>query len=95
MLHGTYWYVSITSLSTSHRSVGVFTGYFGPIRVVVPVPPLSNYLFYYRFTTNSLQLSLSVKELWKSVSIWRNYGQKYSGTFFPDIAHVSILHRVW
>jgi len=28
--------VSITSLSMNHRSVGVFTGYFGPIRVDVP-----------------------------------------------------------
>jgi len=26
--------VSITSLLTNHRSVGVVTGYFGPIRVV-------------------------------------------------------------
>jgi len=26
-------------------------------------------IFYYRFTTN-LALSLSVKEFWKSVSIW-------------------------
>ena len=30
-----------------------------------------------------LLTSLSVIELWKSVSIWRSYGQKYSVPFFP------------
>ena len=36
--------MSITSLLTNHRSVGVVTdGYFGPIRNVVPRPSLSHY----------------------------------------------------
>jgi len=30
----------------------------------------------------NLLLSLPVKELWKSVSIWRSYGQKYSVLVF-------------
>ena len=38
-------------------------------------------MFYYCFTKNSL-LSLPVKELWKSVSIWQSYRKQHSGTFF-------------
>jgi len=29
----------------------------------------------------NLLLNLSVKEFWKSVNIWRSYGQYYSGLF--------------
>jgi len=29
-----------------------------------------------------LLISLSVKEFWKSISIWRSYRQDYGGTFF-------------
>jgi len=32
-------------------------------------------------------LSFLVKEVWKSVSIWRSYGQKYSGTFWLKMAN--------
>jgi len=32
----------------------------------------------------NLLVNLSVKELWKSVNIWRSYGQYYSGLFFID-----------
>jgi len=38
-------------------------------------------IFHYRFITDLL-LSLSVKEFWKSVSIWQTWRQKYSGIFF-------------
>jgi len=31
-----------------------------------------------------LPMNLSVKEFWKSVNIWRSYGQDYSGLFFID-----------
>ena len=34
--------------------------------------------------TANLWLSLSVKEFWKSVNIWRSYRQKYSGMFFDS-----------
>jgi len=40
-------------------------------------------IFHNDFTAN-LPLSLSVKEFWKSVNIWRRYRQKYSGMFFYD-----------
>jgi len=29
-------------------------------------------------------MNLSVKDFWKSASIWRSYGQDYSGLFFID-----------
>jgi len=32
----------------------------------------------------NLLVNLSVKEFWKSVNIWRSYGQYYSGLFFND-----------
>jgi len=32
----------------------------------------------------NLLVNLSVKEFWKSVNIWRSYGQYYSGLFFID-----------
>ena len=32
----------------------------------------------------NLLVNLSVKEFWKSVKIWRSYGQDYSGLFFID-----------
>ena len=38
-------------------------------------------MFHNDFIAN-LQLSLSVKEFWKSVNIWQSYRQKYSGMFF-------------
>ena len=38
-------------------------------------------MFHNDFIAN-LPLSLSVKEFWKSVNIWRSYRQKYSGCFF-------------
>jgi len=38
-------------------------------------------IFHNGFIAN-LPLSLSVKEFWKSVNIWRSYRQKYSGMFF-------------
>ena len=38
-------------------------------------------MFHNDFIAN-LPLSLSVKEFWKSVNIWRSYRQKYSGMFF-------------
>jgi len=38
-------------------------------------------MFHNDFVENLL-LSLSVKEFWKSVNIWRSYRQKYSGMFF-------------
>jgi len=41
-------------------------------------------IFYYHFTTYLL-LSLSVKEFWKSASIWQSYRQKYGGTFFHTL----------
>jgi len=33
---------------------------------------------------DDLPLNLPVKEFWKSVNIWRSYGQYYSGLFFID-----------
>ena len=38
-------------------------------------------VFKYEFVTNFL-LSLTVKEFWKSVNIWRSYGQEYGVLFF-------------
>jgi len=38
-------------------------------------------MFQYDLIAN-LPLSLTVKEFWKSVNIWRSYRQKYSGMFF-------------
>jgi len=38
-------------------------------------------MFHNDFIAN-LPLSLSVKEFWKSVHIWRSYRQNYSGMFF-------------
>jgi len=39
-------------------------------------------------TFQNLLLSLSVTELWKSVSIWQSCTQKYSGIFFPDTVYL-------
>jgi len=35
-------------------------------------------------TTATCPQSVPVKDLWKSVSIWRRYGQSQSGTCFWD-----------
>jgi len=40
-------------------------------------------MYHNEFIAN-LPLSLSVKEFWKLVNIWRSYRQKYSGMFFFD-----------
>ena len=40
-------------------------------------------MFHNDFIAN-LPLNLSVKEVWKSVNIWRSYRQNYSGMFFYD-----------
>jgi len=59
----------------------------------------------------NLPVSLSVKEFWKSVNIWRSYRQKYSGMFFwltvyfqfsfwsctasEDTTHSALSHLSW
>ena len=56
-------------------------------------------MFHNDFIAN-LQLSLSVKEFWKSVNIWRSYRQKYSGMFFwltvyncvSSVGNSAVLH---
>jgi len=40
-------------------------------------------IFKYDFVTN-LPLYLTVKEIRKSVNVWRSYGQEYSVLFFSD-----------
>jgi len=40
-------------------------------------------IFHNDFIAN-LRLTLQLKEFWKSVNIWRSYGQKYSGMFFDS-----------
>ena len=47
-------------------------------------------IFHNDFNANS-PLSLSVKEFWKSVNIWRSYRQKYSGMFFFDSQCRSVI----
>jgi len=58
-------------------------------------------MFKYGFIANFFQ-SLTVKVLWKSVNIWRSYGQEYSVLFF--LTHsvyyiqrwtLSVLSEVW
>jgi len=45
----------------------------------------------------NLLVNLSVKELWKSVNIWRRYGQYYSGLFFfidSQCTHAECYYRI-
>jgi len=37
-------------------------------------------------------MNQSVKECWKSVNMWRSYGQDYSGLFFTDSQCTESLH---
>jgi len=41
----------------------------------------------------NLLVNLSVKEFWKSVNIWRSYGQYYSDLFFIDSQCSGVSHR--
>jgi len=42
----------------------------------------------------NLLVNLSVKEFWKSVNIWRSYGQYYSALFFID-SHCTKTVKFW
>jgi len=50
-------------------------------------------IFKYEFVAN-LPLSLSAKELWKSVLIWGSYGQEFSVLFFIDSRCRSVYFTV-
>ena len=50
-------------------------------------------IFKYEFVAN-LPLSLSAKELWKSVIIWGSYGQEFSVLFFIDSRCRSVYFTV-
>jgi len=41
----------------------------------------------------NLLMDLSLEEFWKSVNIWRSYGQYYSGLFFIDSQCISCASR--
>ena len=47
----------------------------------------------------NLRLSLSVKEFWKSINIWRSYRRKYSGMFFYSQCicndKLSVETKIW
>jgi len=39
-------------------------------------------------TTATCPKNAPVKKFWKSVNIWRRYGQSQSGTFFWDTVYI-------
>jgi len=45
-------------------------------------------------TTATCPQNVPVKKFWKSVNIWRRYGQSQSGTFFWDTVYIYITEKI-